>query len=89
MKNLQETADLVTFTDKSLNEKLRFLCCCCTLLRIAFLHNCFTHFMPLASFDISYKQKIRGFLIFSESIERDQWHEMGLYKFWVAVLRQY
>ena len=32
--------------------------------------------MPLISFDTSWKhQKIRGFLILSGGIERDQWHE--------------
>ena len=36
-----------------------------------------THFMPLASFYTHLKyQKTRGFLIFSGSIGRDQWHEM-------------
>ena len=37
-----------------------------------------THFMPLVSFYTPRKQKIRGFLMFSRVIERDQWHEMGL-----------
>ena len=37
-----------------------------------------THFMPLISFDTLWKhQKTRGFLMFSEGIKRDQWHEMG------------
>ena len=34
--------------------------------------------MPLISFYTPRKQKIRGFLMFSGGIERDQWHEMGL-----------
>ena len=37
-----------------------------------------THFMPLLSFYTPRKyQKTRGFLMLSESIERDQWYEMG------------
>ena len=37
-----------------------------------------THFMPLISFDTPWKhQKIRGFMMFSGGIKRDQWHEMG------------
>ena len=35
-----------------------------------------THFMPLASVDTPWKQKTKGFLIFSGGIERDHWHEM-------------
>ena len=36
------------------------------------------YFMPLISFDTPWKhQKTKGFLIFSEGIKRDQWHEMG------------
>ena len=36
-----------------------------------------THFMPLDVFYTSLKyQKIRGFLIFSGGIEKDQWHEI-------------
>ena len=34
-----------------------------------------THFMPMISFDTPWKhQKTRGFLMFSGSIKRDQWH---------------
>ena len=34
--------------------------------------------MPLISFDTPWKhQKTRGFMMFSEGIKRDQWHEMG------------
>ena len=34
--------------------------------------------MPLVSFYTSLKaQKTSGFLMFSEGIETDQWHEMG------------
>ena len=34
--------------------------------------------MPLASFYTPGKhQKIYGFLMFSEGVEREQWHEMG------------
>ena len=37
------------------------------------------HFMQLVSFYSPWKhQKTRGFLMFSEGIERDLWHEMGL-----------
>ena len=36
-----------------------------------------THFMPLISFDTIWKQKTRGFLMFSGGIKRDQCHEMG------------
>ena len=36
-----------------------------------------THFIPLMSFYTPWKQKIRGSLMFSEAVERDQWHEMG------------
>ena len=35
-----------------------------------------THFMPVVSYDTPRKQKTSGFLMFSGSIERDQWHEM-------------
>ena len=35
------------------------------------------HIMPLVFFQTPTKyQKTRGFLVFSGSIERDQWHEM-------------
>ena len=33
-----------------------------------------THFMPLISFDTPWKQKTRGFLMFSGGIKRDQLH---------------
>ena len=37
-----------------------------------------THFMSLVSFDTPWKhQKNKDFHMFSEGIERDQWHEMG------------
>ena len=37
-----------------------------------------TYFMSLVSFYALWKhQKIYGFLMFSEGIERDQWNEMG------------
>ena len=37
-----------------------------------------THFMPLVSFDTPWKhQKTFGFLMFSEAIEKDHWHEMN------------
>lgn len=35
------------------------------------------HFMPLASFYISLKQKLFSLLIFSGGIEKDQLHKMG------------
>ena len=34
--------------------------------------------MLVISFDTPWKQKTRGFLMFSGGIKRDQWHEMGL-----------
>ena len=40
--------------------------------------NWLAHFMPLVSLDTPWKhQKTKGFLMFSEGIESDQWHEMG------------
>ena len=37
-----------------------------------------THFIPLVSFNTSWKhQKISGFIMFSGGIERNQWHEMS------------
>ena len=44
---------------------------------VLFLHWLLTHFMSLVSFNTPWKhQKTFGFL-FSEGIERDQYHEMG------------
>ena len=40
--------------------------------------NTLTHFVPLISFDTPRKhQKTSGFLMFSEGIKKDQWHESG------------
>ena len=37
-----------------------------------------THFIPPASFDTPLNhQRIKGFVMFSGGIERDQWDEMG------------
>ena len=33
--------------------------------------------MPLVSFYTPWKQKTRGFLMFSGGVERDHWYEMG------------
>ena len=46
-------------------------------VKFILLNSTLTHLMPLVSFDIPWKrQKIKGFLMFSGGIERDQWHEM-------------
>ena len=45
---------------------------------IVSINSVLVHFMPLVSFDTTWKHlKPFGFLIFSGGIERDQWHEMG------------
>ena len=36
-----------------------------------------TDFMPLVFLYIPWNQKTRGFLMFLEGTEIDQWHEMG------------
>ena len=45
---------------------------------LRFLLTELAHFMPLVPFNSSWRHgKSRGFLLFSEGIERNQWHEMG------------
>ena len=46
------------------------------LLTFRFECNALTHFMAVFYYT-PWKQKIRDYLMFSRSIERDQWHKMG------------
>ena len=44
------------------------------------------HFMPLASFNTSWNYKTSVFPMFSEGIERVQWHEWVKSCFWIKVV---
>ena len=82
--------DLVTFTEKILTGKLHFLCSGSyqSLTSILFIfvtnlcqlanHSCLNPFYATGVFLYPRKhQKIAGFLMFSRSLEKDQWHETG------------
>ena len=74
--NPQFSADLFTFTKKVLTGKLHFLRSVVheySNIQFAVMHR---RSLPRV-FLIVARNKARYFLMLSEDIERDQWHEMG------------